>query len=48
LVMAGFYTVSGAQADPGIVLQSFAIIWANIAVLVILFAVAFAKKGLRS
>ena len=48
LVMAGFYTVSGAQADPGIVLQSFAIIWANIAVLAVLFAVAFAKKGLRS
>jgi len=46
-VMAGFQTVSGSPPDPGLVLQSFVVIWANIAVLAVLFAFAFIKKGLR-
>ena len=47
IVMNSFYSVSGYQATVSY-WESFGIIGANIAVMVVLFTVAYAKKGLRS
>ena len=47
VVMDSFYSVTGVQPPVGLLWESFGIIWANVAVLVILFVIAFARKGLR-
>ena len=47
IVMESFYSVQGSQADANL-WTSFIIIGANIAVLVVLFTIAFAKKGLKA
>ena len=47
VVMDSFYSVTGHQSDTGLLLESFGIIGANIAVLIVLFVIAFAKKGLN-
>ncbi|MCL2547497.1 MAG: ABC transporter permease [Oscillospiraceae bacterium] len=46
VVMNSFHVVDGYQPDVNLV-ESFTIIGANIAVLVVLFVVAFVKKGLK-
>jgi len=47
IILTGFYSVSG-NSSANSIWASFGIIGANIAVMVVLFAAAFAKKGLKS
>jgi len=47
VVMDSFYSVSGYQPEARMLWGSFGVIWGNIAAMVVLFSIVFAKKGLK-